>query len=380
MRQSSLRGSHPILRRTAALSLVTASIAVTLTTVLTSGSMLLGKMRADDYFDIWWMSVAGLLSLAVAFGRDRSRGADALTWFLALLTFGLAFPLVLLVRDEYGYLLVEVLALVAAFVALSRFSLTFPAEIDVHDIRRTFPTRSWPHRLGRIIAGTSVQPIRQWAPPLLALAGILVLAVLSRTNSVGPPFRTEWPRAMAADMTFAAWGWLVVTVPVAMWVGYRKARGGDRRRLLWAVLGIQLFCVLGVAQFAFDSVRIGRGLAAIRWVEVLGPQLALGALLLGLGASVLYHGLLDPVGIINRTSLVAVGGVLVLLVFSAIESLISEWFETRLPLVGVSSSIVAGILTAALMAAGRNVLRRIARRVPRLATQGNAEDVAANSS
>ncbi|MCH7565285.1 MAG: hypothetical protein IH968_15845 [Gemmatimonadetes bacterium] len=138
-----------------------------------------------------------------------------------------------------------------------------------------------------------------------------------------------------------------------LWSAYRLANAEERSKILWIVLGASF----AVAWIGFLVSLVYAGLLT----DILDPvssaiwDVSLPVLwftsLGGFAMAILYSGAFDVRPLINKTTVYGTLGVLGIILFATIESLVSEVVEARLGLpdmagAGVSGALVAGIILA----------------------------------
>lgn len=134
----------------------------------------------------------------------------------------------------------------------------------------------------------------------------------------------------------------------------RAASETDRRRIDVIFLGFSTalwsFLLVAILPFALGPLLgdVGYGL----YVTLLlgfSATIAGLCLILGLAAAVLVGGALDPAIALQRTTLFGTLGVLWVGAYGAIENLLSEWIEARMPLTGTAAALILGAALAMVM-------------------------------
>jgi hypothetical protein len=279
-------------------------------------------------------------------------------------------------RIELFVLATSVIVASASFL---RFSALFPSPIDAAALP--------PARRFRLLRRARVALLRSgpvWVTSGIALCvmlgyGPVAQRVLALVITGAPP--TESILADNATVR-RAWivGLVVVTVatmlvmPVtAMIVGMRNLLAGygvsdteERRRLLWLVAGTSiagwmiLVPLLGIPIMALTSLSIDwlSYLAGLLWV------FAPAVLVCAVAAAIFYSGAVDPALVLKRSTIYGILGAAAFVVFTALESVLSNVFEATLGLPGLAGSITAGCVAAGLMVPVRNRLAKLSRLQP----------------
>lgn len=128
-------------------------------------------------------------------------------------------------------------------------------------------------------------------------------------------------------------------------------RGDDRVKAIWVLIG--MYGAFGVFFTIFlsglitalfrDDMSLFFGLAPI------GLSLALAFLVVCLSVAVLWSGAVDPKLAIRRTTVYGTLGVLFIILFAVVESLVSEVVEARLGLPDMVGAAASGGLVAAII-------------------------------
>lgn len=134
----------------------------------------------------------------------------------------------------------------------------------------------------------------------------------------------------------------------------RAASENDRRRIDVIFLGFSTalwsFLLVAILPFGLGPLLgdVGYGLY-ITLLLGFSATIAGLCLILGLAAAVLVGGALDPAIALQRTTLYGTLGVLWVGAYGAIENLLSEWIEARMPLSGTASALFLGGALAVVM-------------------------------
>jgi hypothetical protein len=146
--------------------------------------------------------------------------------------------------------------------------------------------------------------------------------------------------------------------------GFRVAQAEERRRLLWLVAGTSiagwmiLVPLLGIPIVALTPFSIDwlPYVAGLLWV--FAPAVLVGAV----GVAIFYSGAVDPALVLKRSTIYGILGAAAFLLFTALESVLSNLFEATLGLPGLAGSIVAGCVAAGFMIPVRGQLARMSQR------------------
>jgi hypothetical protein len=146
--------------------------------------------------------------------------------------------------------------------------------------------------------------------------------------------------------------------------GFRVAQAEERRRLLWLVAGTSiagwmiLVPLLGIPIVALTPFSIDwlPFVAGLLWV--FAPAVLVGAV----GVAIFYSGAVDPALVLKRSTIYGILGTAAFVLFTALESVLSNLFEATFGLPGLAGSIVAGCVAAGFMIPVRGQLARMSQR------------------
>ncbi len=336
------------------------------------------------------LAACGLAALLLWKAADRAE-ARALTLFLAFLAFfwGSLFRFMevdtaaesISVNLGYGSGWVSQTALMSfllMFPALLRFSTLFPRPLTAE--------RLPPLRLERSVVLRAARRIRIWfLDARVAWGSALVVYLLQRyipkaVMAVTDMSAMEQGGTPPAVVMLALLGSILLMAGYAVFGGalaarnlgtnYRLAVGEERRRVQWVFAGFATawWLVLAGAGLVVVSALLGgsaAGEAAAAWdpamlAVALPLALFLAPLLVVVGAAIgiLYAGAIDPALALEKSTIYGILGVLGLVTFAALESVLSELLEGWVPLPGLVGPATAGAVVALALVPVRKLVRR----------------------
>lgn len=276
-------------------------------------------------------------------------------------------------------------SVIVASASFLRFSALFPAPLDPAALPPT-------HRFERLrrLRVALLKPRPVWLVAVIAV-GVAVgygpaadrLLTLFATGDIAaesvlatnPAMRGVWIAGLAVVGVVT-----LLLVPVSAMIigmrnlitGYRVAHADERRRLLWLVAGTSiagwmiLVPLLGIPIVALTPFSIDwlPFVAGLLWV--FAPAVLVGAV----GVAIFYSGAVDPALVLKRSTLYGILGAAAFVLFTALESVLSNLFEATFGLPGLAGSIVAGCVAAAFMIPVRGQLARMSQRT---SPRGRAE-------
>jgi hypothetical protein len=268
-------------------------------------------------------------------------------------------------------------SVIVASASFLRFSALFPAPLSAAALP---PARRF-ERLRRVrVALLQARPV--WLVAVIAVciavgygpvADRLLTLIASGEIAAESVLPTDaaMRRIWIAGMAIVAFLTLFLIPVTAMFIGmrnllagYRVAQAEERRRLLWLVAGTSiagwmiLVPLLGVpivalTPFSLDWLPFVAGLL---WV--FAPAVLVGAV----GVAIFYSGAVDPALVLKRSTIYGILGAAAFVLFTALESVLSNLFEATLGLPGLAGSILAGCIAAGFMVPVRAQLARMSQR------------------
>jgi hypothetical protein len=152
---------------------------------------------------------------------------------------------------------------------------------------------------------------------------------------------------------------------------YRLAVGEERRRVQWVFAGFATawWLVLAgaglvVVSALLGSAGTGEGAVAVWDPAMLAVALPLALFLapllvvVGAAIGILYAGAIDPALALEKSTIYGILGVLGLVTFAALESVLSELLEGWVPLPGLVGPATAGAVVALALVPVRKLVRR----------------------
>lgn len=289
-----------------------------------------------------------VVALAAIWRAGDSRAGRATAVFLAVLGCGLGnlgngLAMIGAERAVPFYAWGLAFGLPAGLLSLAR---NFPSSLEPADLDE----RTWVARTADWLLPVHRPPSTRWLDERRIWGAALALAV---TGAVALPDPSETVIAVVAVPIL----FLFVRAITLMRYNYRMADPRAQRQSLWAVQGVvgalMLFlgaCVVyGFLAFSRSELvlAVGEGIAASL------VFLSFASVLVGLSASIFYHGAIDPALSLRKTSLVGTLGLLALIVFAVAESFFSaylvEWFgwaerwRYSGPMAGAVMAVVVGL-------------------------------------
>lgn len=267
--------------------------------------------------------------------------------------------------------------MILAAAAFLRVSVLFPGPLRGTDLR---PARHLAFL--RRVRVALFRPSVVWGTALVAVA--LTRIGASAAGWIEPEQRPQLALVLGLGPSVV----LMLLAPLAaiglgarnLVTGYRLATPGQRRPVLWLVVGLVTagWLILVIpsvfAVLAATDVSIPDPLMAVMAALVL---LAPTVLVVSTAVAVFYDGAVDPGLVLRRSTVYGALGAGGLLLFAGLENALSSWVEATLGLPGFTGSLLAGALAAAVMFPLRHVLARAATAVlprPESAAGGAPED------
>ncbi len=298
--------------------------------------------------------VAALLALALVWGTRGGKGAYALAVCLAAWGYVLAYSgvvgLFTPVAQELGrrlfdahFPLVEALGLAGAL----RFSAVFPSVVRADDVESPDSLPIGLRTLQRVRRAL-LGPSAPW------IAAGLVFVLLLAVNRMSGGLLQEAPlNPLATVIRFAAFTAVVLNLRIS-WV---RARGRDRKRVSWAVVGLTfLIGFLGIliggnVLLAVTEWRI----PLVSWRPVV-LDLGLLGLLWGTAMGVLYEGVIDPTAVGRRVAMLCGAATVALFLAAGLEALFSDVLVGRLIVPTGLGTVLAAVLTGLVYTRARATL------------------------
>ena len=204
----------------------------------------------------------------------------------------------------------------------------------------------------------------------MLIVGLLALSVwIAQVLDSGDSVTVEgWS---AAPVTLVA-----LLFPVAAMVfgvqnliaGYLGASEEGRRKLLWLLAGVSvstwmillpLLAIPVAVLLPPYSAKLFGDLSIVLWA------LAPGVLVSAVSTAVFYTGGVDPRLVLSRSSILGVLGTVWIIVFAALESLMSQWLSAAYRVPDVFISVSAALLAAGLALPFRSVAAKVVTRIAR---------------
>jgi hypothetical protein len=268
-------------------------------------------------------------------------------------------------------------SVIVASASFLRFSALFPAPLDA----AALPTARRFQRLRRLrVALLRARPV--WLTAAIAVIIVVgygpaterLLALVASGDIAAESILTTnatMRGAWIAGLAFVGVVTLLIMPVTAMIIGmrnllagYRVADAEERRRLLWLVAGtsiagwmvlVPLLCIpiVALTPFSIDWLPFVAGLL---WV------FAPAVLVWAAAVAIFYSGAVDPALVLKRSTIYGILGAAAFVLFTALESVLSNLFEATFGLPGLAGSIVAGSVAAGLMIPVRGRLARLSQR------------------
>lgn len=268
-------------------------------------------------------------------------------------------------------------AVLVASAAFLRFSALFPGPLTAAALP---PVRRFPvlrrARLALLRPGT-VWLIATAAIVVAAgygpVAGRLIVLIMTGTLDVESVLATDaavrrvWLAGLVGVATVTMFVLPVTAIVVGMrnlGAGYSVASREERRSLLWLVAGTSiagwmiLVPLLAIPLTGIASLSPGwlAYVAGLLWV------LAPAVLVCCVAVAIFYSGAVDPALVLQRSTIYGIVGAMAFVLFTALESVLSNVFEARLGLPGLAGSILAGCVAAGVMVPVRRALSKMSKR------------------
>lgn len=225
-------------------------------------------------------------------------------------------------------------------------------------------------------ADPKIQPLTSWLGlPWSAWrwAGVLTVAVIVSTV----------PLLVPLTLLLAALAFTIMIVHGILYFNavYIMLEPDEKRKVRWVAVALFLPCALpALSQGAYLLLTgLGMGLGALGLPDATAAMLATGAgsvaailaaaipvvLVAGLAIAIFWDGALDPGLVIRETAVYGLLSGILLVLFTGLESVLSDLLALRLDFPERSGGWVAGIVTALVFAPARSRLeRRFTRNTP----------------
>ena len=260
---------------------------------------------------------------------------------------------------EWAILTGRNLALVVGMAGLYRFFALFPTAITKEALAQS-----------KIMKGARwsvplVQSSKFW-PTVALIGGGLVAATLLVTLVALPEPAMEVVAEAGPGLFGATFGLLAMVWYAMIQVSFASGDADARRKLWWIRWGFYT----SVMALVFSGAAWGLILVGMTssWLVVIGFGgwlVPFPTFLVALGMAVLYEGAVDPRLAIGKTTVYGTLGVLFVILFSVVESIVSDLIEARLDLPGMVGSGASGAIVAAIILPLRGaVSRRVNRLLP----------------
>jgi len=322
-------------------------------------------------------AIACVISLALTWRVAEQPEARALALFMALLAlyWGPLLHTLYVDSDRWGFALggntvlgkISLAALVLSVAAFVRFSTLFPRRLTETDLQSSRFPRSL-----RAIRVKLLSPAIVWGVGTGAAIHMLGPLLWPRRAQVSDGGAVGWSDlGPSVLLGMAALGILYIGLPLLgmtagalnLRTGYASSNEAERKKILWVVVG----CVIGTCLIlgaVAGLVVVDSGVPVLEWVSIflwLWPFSPL-VLVLCLAMAVFYRGAIHPALVIRRATVYGMLGVLLVVGFSAAESLLSEVVEEALGLSNTVGAVMTGVLITVLLIPLRGPLSRWAGR------------------
>jgi hypothetical protein len=264
---------------------------------------------------------------------------------------------------------VAIASFLFAVAAFLRFSALFPEPLTPD---RLPPSRT-PRGLRRL-REAFLRPVPVWSFPIALLAVQRFgtqLASLILIDKEAVAASGQAPRSFIVTLIGIACIQVVACL-CALLLGarnlrdsYRRVSAADRKRMMWVVGGFSastwmVFGALGlVALIVATDISADALGAAIPLALVFAPAILVASAAIG----ILYAGAIDPALVLRRSTVYGIVGALGLVMFAAIENVLSELVEQRLHMPGFVGAILAGgLVTIGLIPVRSGIASMIKRR------------------
>lgn len=271
------------------------------------------------------------------------------------------------------------IAISCGLIFFLRFTMVFPRAISVADLEgleRTGARRSTRARIGHMVL--RLQSFTISRPAVLWWAGAFFVGLVYFDSTFIAyqyyllSFRSAFPLFWVVLLLFVPV--LVLSTVLALsflWTSYRLSNAEERKKILWVVLsvllaGVWLFFTMSLVylEVLTDIEVFGKILdATYPWFL---PTLTF-LILTGFAVAIFYSGAFDVRPIINKTSVYGTLGILFVILFAVVESLVSEVVEARLGLPNMVGAATSGAIVAAIILPLRGRFSRwVDRRIPKV--------------
>lgn len=305
--------------------------------------------------------IGGLLALFMAWKiPEREDGRAGALWMAA----GAAWVALAVVPSgspSFVHRAAFSIALSCNIIFFLRFTAVFPKAISVTDLEgleRTGARRSTGARIGQMVR--RIQAFTISHPAFLWWAGAFFAGLVYFDSSFIAyeyyllTYYSAFPLFWVILLLFVPFLLVSSTLGLSfLWTGYRLANQQERKRILWIVLsvllgGIWLFFLMSLVYLdVLTDLEVVGGIFRSTYPWFL-PILCL-LLLTGFAVAIFYSGAFDVRPLINKTSVYATLGVLFVILFAVVESLVSEVVEARLGLPGMVGAAASGAIVAAII-------------------------------
>lgn len=256
-------------------------------------------------------------------------------------------------------------------IAFLWFTYLFPRQLAPADLAP--PDCEWISRRYVLWREVSVADVRSWLshPSHLILLAILFPLIGVLLDSGGDP------PGVVASVTIGL-GFMMglvffFTCLANLRCGYRVAGSEERRRILWILGGLVTaagMVLVGVAllPFVMDEIPFWmlRGMISAHLFSC-APLAVLG----GLAVAVFFHGAIDPVLAIRKTTVYSALGVLALFLFAGIGNFVENTVQRMAGLSEGIGSVLAGGIVAVIVIPIKSRIGRLAERWLPGSVEGN---------
>ena len=242
------------------------------------------------------------------------------------------------------YLLFTALMLTAS--AFLRFSATFPRVLTSSEIGTgRFGAVDRARRLllnGPLVWGLGL------AIPLGVPASEQAVELLGGTWAETPAFLAGTVVAVGGGFVFPV---LAMTFGMQnLRTGYRSASAKDRRGLMWLTAGVMTSTWMILLPFGLIPLLMVMPTPSTPWLGNLSPvlwSLSPGVLVTSIALAMFYTGGIDPSLVLAQSTVVALVGTAWIVIFAALETVLSDWLQQTLGLPSIAVSIAVALAAAA---------------------------------
>jgi hypothetical protein len=268
-------------------------------------------------------------------------------------------------------------AVIIASAAFLRFSALFPGPLPATALPpgRRFPVLRRARlallrpRTVWLIAAAAIAVAAVYGP----VAGRLIALIMTGTLDVESVLATDAAvrRVWLAGLVGVATVTMFILPLTAMIVGmrnlgagYRVAATEERRSLLWLVAGTSIAGWMILVPLIAIPFTIIASLSPDWLAYVAGLLLVFApAVLVGsVAVAIFYSGAVDPALVLQRSTIYGILGVMAFVLFTALESLLSNVFVASLGMPGLVGSILAGCVAAGVLVPLRRALSKMSNR------------------